>query len=350
MTPVSSLNGRDEMTRVVATRSGLELRSVPVPQPAEGQVLVRMRLAGVCGSDLHAVTGHHPFVPLPYAPGHEVVGVVEGAGKGVDSDLLGARVTVEPTLPCGDCKMCRTDRSNLCERLVFFGCGYEQGGMADLFTVDATRLHRLPDELDDLQAALVEPLSTPVHAARIAGDLEGKAVAILGAGTIGLLMLAAVRHRGARRVVVTDLSPHKRERAQRLGADATVDPTDPDAAAQVRELLGESGDVVFDCVAVQSTMDQAVTIASKAGTVVVVGVAAAPVTVPLPIIQDHQIRIQGSATYLAEDYAEAMEIIAAGKVRDEDIVTAVYPLREVREAFTAAASGDHVKVLLSADS
>lgn len=117
----------------------------------------------------------------------------------------------------------------------------------------------------------------------------------------------------------------------------------------MRSLLGESGDVVFDCVAVQSTMDQAVAIADKGGTVVVVGVPAGPVTVPLPVVQDHQIRIQGSATYLAEDYAEAVEILSSGAVRPADIVTAVHPLSEARAAFAAATSGRHVKILLSAD-
>jgi len=320
----------------------------PVPVPGDGEVLVRTTVSGVCGSDTHAAHGKQPFVPLPYAPGNEVVGVVSGLGAGVEGWAEGDRVTVEPTLPCGDCKMCATDRSNLCENLRFFGCGYEQGGMADFFTIPASRLHRIPDDLDDLQAALIEPLSTPVHAVRLAGDVAGKAVVIIGAGTIGLLVLAAARHAGARRIVMTDMLADKRERAVRLGADAAVDATAADAVAQIRAALGESADVVFDCVAIQPTIDQAIALADKAGTVMVVGVPARDVTVPLPIIQDHQIRIQGSATYMPEDYATSIEILRAGEVRVEDMITRRLPLDQVAEAFRLSASGNEVKVVVEA--
>lgn len=342
---------------IVSSVDTFEVAQVDAPEPRPGEVLVQMTVSGVCGSDTHAAHGRHPFVPLPYAPGHEVVGVVRGLGEGA-ADIAGAdgstgwqpgdRVTVEPTLPCWECKMCRTGRSNLCENLQFFGCGYEQGGMADFFTVRADRLHRIPEELNDLQAALIEPLSTPVHAVRLSGDVAGKAVVIFGAGTIGLLVLAAARHAGATKIVMTDMLESKRERALRLGASATVDAGAPDAVEQIRELLGESADVVFDCVAVQATVDQACELARKAGTVMIVGVPAAPVTVPLPQIQDLQMRIQGSATYLPEDYATSIEIIRAGEVRVEDFITGRFPLDRVADAFAAASSGEEVKVVVEA--
>ncbi|MBK0418452.1 alcohol dehydrogenase catalytic domain-containing protein [Leucobacter sp. CSA1] len=318
----------------------------PIPRPGPGEVLVAASVAGVCGSDTHAAHGTHPFVPLPYAPGHEVVGVIRELGDGVEGWSAGDRVTVEPTLPCWECKMCTTGRSNLCERLRFFGCGYEQGGMADFFTIPANRLHRVPDDLSDEQAALIEPLSTPVHAVRLAGDVAGKAVVIIGSGTIGLLVLAAARHAGARTIVMTDMLASKRERALRLGASAVVDSASPEATREIRDLLGESADVVFDCVAVQSTVAQACELAAKAGTVMIVGVPAAPVTVPLPQIQDLQMRIQGSATYLPEDYETSIEIIRAGEVRAEDMITGVFPLDSVAEAFAASAGGEEVKVLV----
>jgi 2-desacetyl-2-hydroxyethyl bacteriochlorophyllide A dehydrogenase len=293
--------------------------------------------------------GRHPFIALPYHPGHEVVGVVEATGDQVTAPLPGQRVIVEPTLPCGRCKMCTTERSNLCENLQFFGCGWEQGGMADFFTVPADRLHPVPDGLDDLTAALIEPLSTPVHAVRLAGDVAGKTVAVLGAGPIGLLLLAVVRAYGARRIVVTDMLAAKRERALALGADDVVDAAADDVSEQVRASVGESADVVFDCVAVQSTLTQAIEMASKGGTVVVVGVPARDVTVPLPVIQDHQIRIQGSATYLAEDYRESIRLLQNGAIRSQDIVTAVHDLDEAADAFADSATGQHIKVLVTAD-
>ena len=191
--------------------------NLPTPQPMSGEVLVHSVVSGVCGSDTHAAHGRHPFIDLPYYPGHEVVGVIAALGPDVDGIEVGQRVTVEPDLPCWDCKQCRRGMQNLCENLRFFGCGYDQGGMADYFTIPANRLHVIPDELDYRAAALIEPMSTPVHAVRIAGDVRDKAVVILGAGTIGLLLLAVVRAHGAKRVVVTDPLPAKRALAAAAG-------------------------------------------------------------------------------------------------------------------------------------
>jgi 2-desacetyl-2-hydroxyethyl bacteriochlorophyllide A dehydrogenase len=337
------------MRRVVVSAASIDVVEAAVPQPGPGQAQVRAVVAGICGSDTHAAHSRHPFIRLPYHPGHEVVGVVAAVGEDVTSVAPGQRVTVEPDLPCWTCKPCTTGRQNLCENLQFFGCGWEQGGMADYFTVAANRLHVVPDELDDRAAALIEPLSTPVHAVRVAGDVAGKAVVVLGAGTIGLLVLAAVRAHGAKRVVVTDVLPAKRERALRLGADAAVDAAAPDVAEQSRAALGESADVVFDCVAIQPTVVQAIAMASKGGTVVVVGVPTGDVSVPLAIVQDHQIRIQGSATYLPEDYAESIELLRRGAVRADDIVTAVRPVEDVARAFADSLSGDHIKVLVALD-
>jgi 2-desacetyl-2-hydroxyethyl bacteriochlorophyllide A dehydrogenase len=335
------------MRRVVVYPGRIAVEAADVPAPGPGEALVRTLVTGVCGSDLHAARGHHPFVPLPYRPGHEVVGVIEAVGPGAGAGAPGQRVIVEPDLPCWACKMCTSGRENLCENLQFFGCGYPQGGMADYFTLAARRLHPVPDELDDHTAALIEPLSTPVHAVRLAGEVTGRSVAVLGAGTIGLFTLAVLRAHGAGRVVSTDPNPAKRARAAALGAHTTIDARTPDVAGQVRQALGGSADIVFDCVAIQSSVDQAIAMADKGGTVMVVGVPAREVTIPLPIVQDHQIRIQGSATYLPEDYRESAGLLGRGAVRTGDFVTATRPLAQVAEAFELASSGHHVKVLLT---
>jgi 2-desacetyl-2-hydroxyethyl bacteriochlorophyllide A dehydrogenase len=335
------------MRRVVVYPGRIAVETTEIPAPGPNEALIRTLVAGVCGSDLHAAHGRHPFVPLPYRPGHEVVGVIETAGSAAGTFAPGQRVIVEPDLPCWTCKMCTSGRENLCENLQFFGCGYAQGGMADYFTLAANRLHLVPDALDDHTAALIEPLSTPVHAVRLAGDVAGRSVAVLGAGTIGLLTLAVLRAHQAGRVVSTDPLPAKRARAAALGADATIDASTPDVAGQVRQALGGSADIVFDCVSVQSSIDQAIAIADKGGTVMVVGVPARDVTVPLPIVQDHQIRIQGSATYLPEDYAESADLLGRGVVKTADFVTATRPLAQVAEAFELASSGKHLKVLVT---
>ncbi|BEP14089.1 alcohol dehydrogenase catalytic domain-containing protein [Acidothermaceae bacterium B102] len=346
---------RTKMRRVVVHADRIEVvTDAAVPAPGPREVLVRSVVTGICGSDTHAAHGRHPFIPIPYHPGHEAVGVVAAWGVDVRDIAVGQRVTVEPDLPCWTCKMCITGRQNLCEHLQFFGCGWEQGGMADYFTIASDRLHAVPDGLDDTTAALIEPLSTPVHAVRLAGNgaldgVAGKAAVVLGAGTIGLLLVGVLKASGIGRVVVTDVLENKRSRARALGADAVVDASAEDLVDQVRTALGESADIVFDCVAIQPTVTAAIALASKGGTVVVVGVPSADVSIPLAIVQDHQIRIQGSATYLPEDYQDSIRLLGSGAIKAADIVTASLPMDQVAEAFDLSLSGDHIKVLLTID-
>lgn len=323
----------------------VERRPAPVPGP--GELLVRSTVVGVCGSDTHAATGDHPFIDLPYRPGHEVVGVVAGTGPGVDDFAVGDRVIVEPNFYCGTCPQCRQGRYNICQELKVFGC-QTPGGMADLFTIPADRVHRVPQDMTDLQAALVEPLATPVHAVAKAGDLTGRTVAVLGAGPIGLLVLAAARHAGASRIVVTDLLDSKRERALRLGADVVLPADAPDLAAQAHEALGGPADVVFDCVAREQSMAQAIDIVTKGGLVMVVGVGAAGGTrIRLDLVQDRELRIEGALMYVADDYRTALSLIGSGAVDVNEIVTATYPLERAADAFAASRDPEQVKILVT---
>ena len=334
---------------LVSAPERVEVVTEPMPELRSGEALVSLRVVGVCGSDLHGMHGHHPAMRPPFYPGHEVVGVVREVGADVTGVAPGHLVTVEPPLPCGHCKMCTTGRANVCSELEFFGCGFREGGMADVFSIRADRLHAIPPEFSLRQAALIEPLATPVHAIGLVGGVAGKAVAVIGSGTIGLLVLAAARAGGARRIVMTDPLPSKRSRALAGGADAVADAADPELARTVRGLLGETADVVFDCVAAQATVTSAIDMVQRGGTVVLLGVPSRPVEVPAFGIQDRQIRLQGSITYLGSDYAEAIKLIAAGHVNPDTMITASFPLGSAASAFAAAAGGEQVKVLMTGE-
>ncbi|NKY34200.1 alcohol dehydrogenase catalytic domain-containing protein [Nocardia speluncae] len=332
---------------LVRSIDDITLEEVPVPRPGDNELLIRSTVVGVCGSDTHAALGHHPFIDLPYRPGHEVVGVVEAAGARAGGFAPGDRVIIEPNLYCGRCAQCRSGRYNICRQLEVFGC-QTPGGMAELFTIAAGRVHRVPDEMSDLQAALVEPLATPVHAVAKAGDLTGRTVAVLGAGPIGLLVLAAARHAGAAGIVATDLLDTKRERAVRLGADEALPADAADLTEQAQAVLGGPADVVFDCVAREQSMAQAVDLVAKGGRIIVVGVGAAGATpIRLDLVQDREIRIEGSLMYTVGDYRAAFDLITSGIVDAEAIVTATYPLEEAGAAFAAALRPEHVKVLVT---
>ncbi|HWC79047.1 MAG TPA: alcohol dehydrogenase catalytic domain-containing protein [Pseudonocardiaceae bacterium] len=331
---------------LVESLAEIHIDRVPAPVAGISEVLVRSTMVGICGSDLHAAHGRHPFIDLPYRPGHEVVGVVEALGAGVDEVKVGDRVVVEPNLYCGTCPQCLAGRYNICRNLAVFGC-QTAGGMAERFSVPADRLHKLPDSLPDRSAVLAEPLATAVHAVSKAGDLRGCRVLVLGAGPIGLLVLLAAKRAGAELVAVTDLLPTKRQRAQRLGADAAIPADAPDLAIRANAALSGPADFVFDCVANEQTMAQAVDSVDKGGTILVVGVPQGPVSVRLDLVQDHEITVAGNLMYVAEDMRTALDMLRTGGVDVDELVTATFPLDSAAEAFAAADDPEQVKVLVT---
>ncbi|GGK79972.1 zinc-dependent alcohol dehydrogenase [Streptomyces flaveus] len=339
----------NQQIRRVLVRSidDIQIERTDAPMPGAGELLVRTTVVGVCGSDTHAALGHHPFIDLPYRPGHEAVGVVASVGAGVEDFASGDRVLIEPNLYCGQCFQCRSGRYNICQELKVFGC-QTPGAMADLFTIPAARVHRVPGGMTDIEAALVEPLATPVHAVAKAGDLTGRTVVVLGAGPIGLFTLIAARHAGAARIAVTDLMDGKRDRALRLGADTALPADAPDLVEQVHAALGGPVDVVFDCVAREQSMAQATGLVAKGGHIVVVGVGdAGPTPIRLDLVQDREIRIEGTLMYTAEDYRTAISLISSGAVDTDEVVTATYGLEDAGKAFAASLQPEHVKVLVT---
>jgi 2-desacetyl-2-hydroxyethyl bacteriochlorophyllide A dehydrogenase len=334
---------------VVNSIDDVVFETVPEADPGAGEVRVRSTVVGICGSDLHAACGSHPFIDLPYRPGHEVIGVVDALGDGVDESWLGARVVVEPNLACGHCPQCSAGRYNICRELLVLGC-QTPGGLADSFTVAVDRVVALNPELDDDHAILIEPLATPIHAVRRAaqavGDLRGRPVVVIGAGPIGLFVLVAARDAGAR-VVVADLLPSKRERAERLGAAGSFDPTAADAVESALAQLGGPAAAVIDCVARESSVSQAIDLVDKGGAIMIVGVAAGAVPVRLDLVQDRELALIGNLMYVREDYTAAIELLASGAVPIDEIITARFGFEQSAQAFTASADPENVKVVVT---
>ncbi|GIG23674.1 alcohol dehydrogenase [Cellulomonas chitinilytica] len=339
------------MRRAVAGPSvGVRVEGADVPVPAAGEVLVRSTLVGICGSDTHAVAGHHPFLTAPYVPGHEATGVVAATGPGADRFAPGQRVLLKPNVACGTCLNCAAGRTNACETLRWIGCDPSRelsGAMADYFVAPQSNLYAVPDALSDEAAALVECLATPVHAARVAGDLTDARVVVLGAGTIGVLCVVAALRAGAAAVVVTDMEQSKIDRAVRIGAAGGAVANATDADDQVVAALGGPADVVFDCVANERSLAQAVGLLRRAGTLLIVGVPPRPGSLDLPNIQDRELRVQGCAAYTEADIETSIAIAGDGALPVSEIVSATYPLDEVATAFERAAADSSGKVLVS---
>ncbi len=342
-----------KMKRVRLLEPGTKaiVEEVAKPEPGPGDILMKVAYSGICGSDLHAYQGEHPFVPLPATPGHEFSGWVEAIGEGVEGFEIGQRVTAEPNLVCGECYLCRIGRYNICENLRVMGCQGE-GAMADFFLLPAAKTVPIPDRLSLKDAALVEPLAVGVHAVRRGGDLFKKNVVIIGAGTIGLMTLAAVKAAGAREIVVTDLQDERLKIAKKMGATEIVNAKTKNAVETILNMKPYEGwDVVFECVGIEASIRDSLDIARKGGRVVVVGVFGHETKVKMANIQDRETEVIGTLMYVRRDITDAIEMLADQVFDTSDIISGVYSLEKCQDAFDEALNMEkNLKILFEINS
>jgi L-idonate 5-dehydrogenase len=329
-----------------------DVRVEPYPRPelAPGQALVRVRRVGMCGSDLHYFRHGYcaGFVPTrPFVLGHELSAEVEAVAGDVSGLAPGRRVAVNPARACGACDACRGGRRNLCPRTVMLGSASTRpptdGAFAELVAVRADQCHTLPDTLDDGAGAMIEPLAVALHAVRRAGALAEKRVLVAGAGTIGLLAAMVARALGATRVVSSDMAEARRERALRLGAEAALDPADPDLPGRVRELAGDGFEVVIEAAGAPASLRRAFELVRPGGTIVQVGTLGAE-DVPLPANQlmNREVQLVGSFRY-GDVFDDAIALAARGTLKLSELVSEVFPLQAAKGALERA--GDAASVI-----
>lgn len=321
------------LQQVVTAPGKIVFHQVPVPDPAPGQVLIRVMKIGICGSDIHVMHGKHPFTKYPVTQGHEMSGVIAKVGEGVSAFLAGQKVTVEPQLVCGACYPCRHGQYNLCEKLKVMG--FQSTGVAsEYYLTDAAKVTPLPDELSFDQGAMIEPLAVAVHAVRRAGNIQGKNVAVLGAGPIGNLVAQTAKGMGAARVLITDIVDYRLEIAEKCGIDYCVNTSCEDCGQAILEQFGtDRADVIFDCAGNNITMGQAIAQARKGSAIILVAVFAGPATIDLAVVNDHELTIASSMMYVHEDYLEAIRLVREGCVQLDTLVSAQFPFREYQKAY-----------------
>ncbi len=322
------------MLQQVMTSPGvIEFRQVSTPEPGPGQVLVKIMEIGVCGSDIHVYHGEHPFTSYPATQGHEVSGIVEKLGPGAEGLVPGQKVTIQPQLVCGKCWPCRHGKYNLCEELRVMG--FQATGVAsEYFAVDAAKVTPLPEEMSLEEGAMIEPLAVAVHAVRRAGDVAGKDICVLGAGPIGILVAQAAKGMGAGRVMVTDISSLRLEKARECGADFCVNTKEKDFGQALAECFGpDKADVIYDCAGNDITMGQAIQYARKGSTIILVAVFAKTAHVDLAVLNDHELDLNTSMMYRNEDYVEAIRLAASGRVRLMPLLSKRFPFQEYLDAY-----------------
>jgi len=314
----------------------IEVRDVEPPSPGPGEVLIRLRSVGVCGSDLHFYRGEFP-VPQGSVLGHECAGEVAGLGEGVTVWAPGDRVALELFVVCLTCEQCRSGNYHLCPSRNGYGLNMP-GGLREYMTVPAYALYRLPDEIDFELGALCEPLAVAVHGLRLVDLRFGERVGVLGAGTIGLMAIAAAKAMGATYVAATARHPHQREMARQLGADAVFDADT--GVPQMTAALG-GADVVVETVGGEAaTLGQALGIIGAGGRISVLGAFTKPVSIHPILFFLKEARIVGSNCYgrpgRRSDYELAIEIMRRHADQLRSVITHRFPLDDVAQAYATA--------------
>ncbi len=309
----------------------LEITDCPVPTPAAREVLVRVSACGICGSDVHGYDGSSGRRIPPIVMGHEAAGTIAALGSDVTNFCVNDRVTFDSTIWCGGCPYCLRGEVNLCHNRQVLGvsCGdYRRAGaFAEYVAVPAHILYRLPQTISFPEAALLEAVAVAVHAVSLADVVPNNTALVIGAGTIGLLSLQALRVAGCSRVYIADIDASRLAVADAFGATSVLI-AGPDLDNHVKQLTnGEGVDVVVEAVGKKETVTASIDAVGKGGTVVLVGNISAEVPLPLQKVVTRQIRLQGSCASAGE-YPRSIELLAGGAINVKPLITAVAPLEE----------------------
>lgn len=326
------------------------------PSPDAGETLVRVEACGICGTDLRIADGHHrAYAGEPRrVPGHEAVGTVAAVGAGADA-RVGERVFVAPNIGCAECAECVRGRPNLCTDLQAVGVTRD-GALAEYLLLPATassggNLLAVPVDVDAASLTLVEPLACVLRGQRPLSVSAGDVVLVVGAGPIGLLHVMAAKLRDPARLIVAARSAARRAAASVAGADVVVDPTVDDVAKVVADhsVSGRGADVVVAAVPTAAAQRQALEVAAPGGRVsFFAGLPrdSSSVTVDTNLVHYKELLVTGTTANTATDCAEALDLVRSGRLDTGVLVGARFPLDRADEAFAAARSGRHPKVVI----
>ncbi len=316
----------------------MELQEVAEPRiTAPDEVLIRMRSVGVCGSDIHYYrTGRigSQVVRYPFTLGHEGAGEVVAVGEGVTRVHVGDRIAIDPAMPCGVCDQCLAGRPHTCRNLRFLGTpGQAEGCLSEYIVLPEGSCYPLPEGVAWEEAAFVEPLSIGVYAVRLAGEMQGKTVAILGSGPIGMSVLLPARSYGAERIYMTDKIDERLALARRSGAAWTGNPQKEDVVKGILEQEPLGVDRVFECCGQQEAVDQAIRLLKPGGTLLIIGIPEQDTwTFPVDDLRHKEITVR-NVRRQNDAVQEAIDLVADGRVKVKPLITHHFPFEKVPEAF-----------------
>ena len=335
------------MKAFLATKPlSLELVDRPLPVPGANEVLVKTKAVGICGSDIHLFRGDHPYTTYPMIFGHEASGIVEAVGENATEFKSGEHVVLEPLIPCGKCYPCSIGRRNCCSNMKTVGVT-TNGALAEYFAVPEFCIHRIPADLPFSLAALAEPFSIGFQAVSRGSAVETDQVAIIGAGTIGLAILAAAKEAGAQ-VLVSDVLDFRLAIAQRMGADVTVNSLNENLAEKVMAWTrGFGASLVIEAVGQPATIESTIGLAADAGRIVIAGVTKEKFALRGVDVTKKELTISGSRNNLGK-FRNAIDFIAAKPKIAANLITQIFTFNETPDAFRLANEhpGETCKVMI----
>ena len=344
-----SLKNNSMLAGVLHGPTDLRIQEVASPLPQSNEVLLAVRQAGICGSDIHYYQHGYcgAFKPSrPFTLGHELVGSVVSAGDNVDTIKVGQRVVVNPARSCGHCEACESGRRNLCTHVVMLGSASTSpptdGAFAEFVVVSAGQCHAIPNSMADDIAVMMEPLSVALHAIRRSGGVDGKNLLISGGGPIGLLCLVAARALGANHIVMAEPSEARRRVAMQLGADHALDPTHSDSRPEDLARGNGGCDVVLEASGAAPAVQFALQVVRRGGTIVQIGtIAVETLGLPANDIMARELSLLGAFRY-ADEFHQAIRLTLSGRLDLRSLITSVFPLSETPHALKHACTGDGV--------
>lgn len=263
---------------VVKNPNDLVIEEREIPNPAEGEVRVKVKLAGICGSDSHIYRGHNPFAKYPRVIGHEFFGVIDAVGEGIDTSRIGERVSVDPVISCGQCYPCQVGRPNVCTSLVVLGV-HRDGGFSEYAAVPAKNAHVIPDDICDEFAVMVEPFTIAANVTAHLKPTECDVALIYGAGPMGLTTIQALKNvYNVKEIIVVDRIPERLVMAKENGADRVIDNGSISLRNEL-EKLNIRPTIIVDAACHPSILQEAITIASPAGRIAIMGFSSDPCTI-----------------------------------------------------------------------
>ncbi len=325
----------------------LRLETVPVPTLGENDVLLKVDMCGICGTDVHIFRGHFPAPNLPLIPGHEFVGHVVAVGANVKHVKTDDYVTADINISCGHCYFCRHQQKLFCPQIRQIGV-HIHGGLAEFVKAPAASIYHVPAELTPQMGAYIEPLACAVHGQNRANIRPGSSVAIIGGGPMGLAHIQLAKLKGAYPIICSELNQTRLQKAREMGADVVINAGETDAVAEVLRLTeGRGADYVIEAVGAIPTYQQAFQMVRRGGTVVAYGAAPSNATLDLkPFdIYSKELTIVGSYAGTYETWPEAIALIQGGRFDPNKIITQISPLAEIVDALlTAEKDKDVIKI------